>query len=109
MFWELEKTLRARTADVLAAYVDVHKAHAVPFKELPAALRPAVFMLHVMWRDKLREKGFAVRLQNAIEVVNNMRDFEKRRLMEATEYQAVSPSRGEEAPVVETHLEAELL
>jgi hypothetical protein len=109
VFWELEKTLRARTADVLAAYVDVHKAHAVPFKELPAALRPAVFMLHVMWRDKLREKGFAVRLQNAIEVVNNMRDFEKRRLMEATEYQAVSPSRGEEAPVVETHLEAELL
>lgn len=108
VFWELEKTLRTRTADVLAAYVDVHKAHAVAFKDLPSALKPAVFMLHVMWRDKLREKGFAVRLQNAIEVVNNMRDFEKRRLMEATEYQAVSPSREEEAPVAETTVEAVL-
>ena len=104
-FWEFEKTLRARTTDVLAAYVDVHKAHAVKFKELPVALQPAVFMLHVLWRDKLREKGFSVRLQNAIDVVNRLRDFEKRRLMEATAYQPVSPSRGEEAPAEETPVE----
>jgi len=92
-FWDFEQTLRARTADVLAAYVDVHKAHAVKFKELPEALRPAVFMLHVKWRDELRPKGFAVRLQNAIEVVNAMRDFEKRRLIELSAYQAISPNR----------------
>ena len=60
------------------------------FKELPEALRPAVFMLHVKWRDELRPKGFSVRLQNAIQVVNSMRNFEKRRLMETTEYQRVS-------------------
>ncbi len=89
-FWEFEQKLRARTADVLSAYVDVHKAHAVKFKELPEALRPAVFMLHVKWRDELRPKGFSVRLQNAIQVVNSMRSFEKRRLLEATEYQRVS-------------------
>jgi hypothetical protein len=105
-FWEFEKTLRARTTDVLAAYVDVHKAHAVKFKELPVALQPAVFMLHMLWRDKLREKGFSVRLQNAIDVVNRLRDFEKRRLMEATAYQPVSPSRGEEPPAEETPVEA---
>jgi hypothetical protein len=95
-FWGYEQTLRARTADVLTAYVDVHKAHAVKFKELPEAFRPAVFTLHVKWRDELRGKGYAVRLQNAIEVVNGMRDFEKRRLMDTTGYQAVAPNRNTE-------------
>jgi hypothetical protein len=90
LFWTFEQKLRARTADVLAAYVDVHKAHAVKFKELPEALRPAVFMLHVMWRDELRTKGFTVRLQNAIQVVNSMRGFERVRLINAEPYVAVS-------------------
>jgi hypothetical protein len=90
LFWEFEQKLRARTADVLAAYVDVHKAHAVKFKELPEALRPAVFMLHVLWRDELRTKGFTVRLQNAIQVVNSMRGFERVRLINAEPYVAVA-------------------
>ena len=90
LFWEFEQKLRARTADVLAAYVDVHKAHAVKFKELPEALRPAVFMLHVLWRDELRTKGFTVRLQNAIQVVNGMRGFERVRLINAEPYVAVA-------------------
>lgn len=92
-FWQYETEMRAKTADVLAAYTDVHKAHAVTFKELPEALRPAVFLLHSLWRDKLREKGFAVRLQNAITVVNGMRGFEKKRLMDSAPYEAVSPQR----------------
>ena len=92
-FWDFELFLRARTEDVLAAYVDVHKAHLVKFKELPEGLRPAVFMLHVKWRDELRSKGFSVRLRNAIEVVNAMRDFEKRRLMEVAPYEAKSPAK----------------
>lgn len=91
--WAYEQTLRARTADIMAAYADVHKAHAVAFKDLPEAYKPAVFMLHMKWRNELREKGFKVRVQNAIEVVNGMRDFEKRRLMEATPYVAVSPTQ----------------
>lgn len=95
-FWGYEQALRARTADVLAAYVDVHKAHTIKFKDLPEALRPAVFTLHVMWRDQLRAKGFSVRIQNAIEVVNGMRDFEKRRLMAATEYQPAPPKQEEQ-------------
>jgi hypothetical protein len=90
LFWTFEERLRARTADVLAAYVDVHKAHAVKFKELPEALRPAVFMLHVLWRDELRTKGFTVRLQNAIQVVNRMRSFERVRLINAEPYVAVA-------------------
>jgi hypothetical protein len=92
LFWEFEQKLRARTADVMAAYVDVHKAHAVKFKELPEALRPAVFMLHVLWRDELRTKGFTVRQQNAIQVVNSMRSFERVRLIHAEPYVAVSKS-----------------
>jgi hypothetical protein len=54
------------------------------FKDLPEAIRPAVFLLHAKWRDELRPKGFSVRLQNAIDVVNQLRSFEKKRLMEAT-------------------------
>ena len=91
MFWEYEQQLRARTTGVLNAYADVHKAHTVKFKELPEALRPAVYMLHVVWRDELRAKGFTVRLQNAIQVINAMRDFEKVRLMQLEPYVSISP------------------
>jgi hypothetical protein len=90
-FWEFEQTLRARTADILAAYTDAHKAHVVEFKDLPDALKPAVYLLHLKWRDELRSKGFSVRLQNVISVVNKMRGFEKQRLMGAAPYVAVSP------------------
>lgn len=89
-FWKHEEILRARTSDVFSAYVDVHKAHAVTFKELPAAIRPAVFLLHTKWREELRSKGFSVRLQNVIEVVNKLRPFEKKRLMEMEPYVAVA-------------------
>jgi len=92
-FWEFEQKLRARTADVLAAYVDVHKAHAVKFMDLPEAIRPVVFLLHSLWRNELRPKNFSVRLQNAISVVNHLRPFEKKRLMEAAAYVPVSPSK----------------
>lgn len=84
LFWKYEQTLRERTRNILAAYVDVHKAHTMAFKDLPDPLKPAVYMLHMKWRNELREKGFKVRLQNAIDVVNSMRDFEKRRLLEYT-------------------------
>ena len=89
-FWQYEETLRARTSDVFSAYVDVHKAHVVAFKDLPAAARPAVFLLHTKWRDELRPKGFSVRLQNVIQVVNSLRPFEKKRLMEMDPYSAVA-------------------
>jgi hypothetical protein len=89
-FWGYEECLRARTSDVFSAYVDVHKAHAVTFKDLPAELRPAVFLLHTKWRDELRPKGFSVRLQNVIEVVNKLRPFEKKRLMDMAPYVAVA-------------------
>jgi len=95
-FWEFEQTLRARTADVMAAYTDVHKAHAVAFKDLPEALRPAVYLLHLHWRDELRAKGFSVRLQNVIGVVNKLRGFEKKRLMDSAAYVPVA-GKGEVA------------
>jgi len=89
-FWKYEETLRARTNDVFSAYVDVHKAHVVTFKDLPTAIRPAVFLLHTKWREELRPKGFSVRLQNVIEVVNNLRPFEKKRLMDMGPYAAIA-------------------
>ena len=89
-FWQYEETLRARTSDVFSAYVDVHKAHVVTFKDLPTAVQPAVFLLHTKWRDELRPKGFSVRLQNVIEVVNKLRPFEKKRLMDMEPYTPVA-------------------
>ena len=94
LFWEFEQVLRQKTADVLAAYIDVHKAHAVKFMDLPEAIRPAVFVLHNLWRNELRPKNFSVRLQNVIAVVNEMRSFEKKRLMESAAYVPVSLTRG---------------
>ena len=95
-FWNYEESLRARTSDVFSAYVDVHKAHAVAFKDLPAEIRPAVFLLHTQWRDELRPKGFSVRLQNVIQVVNNLRAFEKKRLMDMEPYVAVATRETDE-------------
>ena len=98
VFWEFEQRLRVVTGDVLTAYTDVHKAHSVAFKDLPGALKPAVYLLHLKWRDELRPKGFSVRLQNVIDVVNKLRGFEKKRLMEAAPYIAAAPSEVGAAP-----------
>jgi hypothetical protein len=92
LFWKYEHALRSSTEDVLKAYTDVHKSHARAFKDLPEAIRPAVFLLHAKWREELRPKGFSVRLQNAIEIVNGLRPFEKKRLLEAAKYEA-APSQ----------------
>jgi hypothetical protein len=87
-FWDFEQQLRARTKDVVSAYSDVHKAHAVEFKQLPEEYQPAVFRLHKLFLEQLREKGFKVRLQNAIQVFSEMKDFEQRRLVLAEPYVA---------------------
>lgn len=89
--WDLETKVRQKTTEILAAYVDVHKARAVAFKDLPEAYKPAVFMLHAKWRDTLRLHGFKVRMQNAIEVFNGMRSFEQKRLLAAEPYVPVAP------------------
>ena len=86
IFLDFENKLRLLTEGVLSAYTDVHKAHCIAFKDLPESVRPAVYLLHMKWRDELRAKGFSVRLQNAIDVVNQLRPFEKKRLMESVPY-----------------------
>lgn len=101
-FWEFEQKLRLVTGGVLAAYNDCHKAHAVAFKALPEAVRPAVYMLHVKWLQELRPKGFVARLQNAVEVVNGLRAFEQRRLIEGGVYVPVAkPSAPAETSKIE--------
>jgi hypothetical protein len=91
LFWEFEQTLRARTADVLAAYEQVHKAHAMKFADLPAAYKPAVHLLHIRFLEELRSKGHKVILRTAVECVNGMKDFEQRRLLMAEAFVAVVP------------------
>lgn len=100
-FWNFEQKIRLMTTSVLGAYTDVHKAHMIAFKDLPEALRPAVFLLHAKWRDELRPKGFSVRLQNAIDVVSSLRPFEKKRLMEADPYVAAPSITFSDLPALE--------
>lgn len=110
-FWGFEQQLRARTKDVLSAYSDVHKAHALEFKQLPEEYQPAVFRLHKLFLEQLREKGFKVRLQNAIQVFGEMKDFEQRRLVLAEAYVAaevIEKPTAESAESVEEDAAAEL-
>jgi hypothetical protein len=91
-FWGYEQALRAKTAQVLAAYEIVHKAHALKFADLPAAFKPAVHLLHVAYLETLRPKGFKVLLRNAIDVVNHLKDFEQKRLLAAEAFVAPVPT-----------------
>lgn len=82
-FWTFEQTLRERTETVFQLYTAVHKARSMVFKDVPAAYKPAVFLLHKLWLEELRPKGFVVRAAEAGRVVAGMRDFEQKRLMDA--------------------------
>jgi hypothetical protein len=85
-FWNLETQLRAKTAQVLDAYIAVHKAHTMKFADLPAAYKPAVHLLHVLYLGELRAENQKVQLQNAIQIVNGLKAFEQRRLMDAEDF-----------------------
>lgn len=91
-FWAFEQQLRARTADVLAAYEQVHKAHAMKFADLPTAYKPAIHLLHVLFLEELRPKGYKVILRNAVAIVNGLKEFEQKRLMEAEPFVGPAPS-----------------
>lgn len=94
--WDLEMRLRGRSLDALFAYSDVHKAHSVAFKDLPAAYKPVVYLAHLKWRNELRERGYKLRLQNIAEIVNSLKVFEQKRLLEAGPYFSVTKLNGEE-------------
>jgi hypothetical protein len=83
IFWGFEQVLRERTDMVLNLYNAVHKARTMTFKDVPPSYRPAIFLLHKLWLDELRPKGFVVRLVEAGRVIAGLRDFEQKRLMEA--------------------------
>jgi hypothetical protein len=87
-FWAYEKTLRARTQTVFNAYCAVHKAHTVAFRDLPAAYKTPVHHMHVQYLNELRPAGKKVLLGGAIAVVNGLKSFEQRRLIEAEEWVA---------------------
>jgi hypothetical protein len=83
VFWTLETALRARTNDILKAYEAFAKMHSVSFAQLPPAYKPGVHMLHALYLATLRAEKVPVRLANAISIVNSMKTFEQRRLIEA--------------------------
>ena len=82
-FWAFEQAFRAKTNDVLKAYEDVNKTRAKTFADLNPAYKPAVFLLHSYYLTMLRpEKKGSIRLNDAIRVVNGLKAFEQRRLLE---------------------------
>jgi hypothetical protein len=83
-FWELETALRTKTTEVLKAYEDVNKTRVKTFADLSPAYKPGVFMLHNYYLTHLRpENKGSIRLNDAIRIVNAMKPFEQRRLLEA--------------------------
>lgn len=84
VFWNFEQTLRTQTNNVLKAYEDVNKTRVKTFADLNPVYKPAVFLLHNYYLTMLRpEKKGSIRLNDAIHVVNEMKAFEQRRLLEA--------------------------
>ena len=106
VFWGFEQSLRAKTEDVLKAYTAVHKARSLTFKELAVEYKPAVFLLHKLWLDELRPKGFVVRAFEAARTVAGLRDFEQKRLMAAAPF--VEPVVTEVAAEVAAEAAAEV-
>jgi len=108
VFWGYEQSLRARTDDVLSAYTAVHKARSLAFKDLAPEYKPAVFLLHKLWLEELRPKGFVVRGFEAGRVVAELRDFEQKRLMAAAPFVApvVEVPAVTEVPAVDTSVPA---
>ena len=82
-FWDLETKLREQTQVAFKAYEAVHKSHAMKFADLPVGYKPAVHLLHVEYLGSLRAAKRSVQPGNAIKVVNDLRNFEQRRLLEA--------------------------
>ena len=92
IFWNFELAFRSCIDDVFNAYTATHKSRVIAFKDLPAAYKPAVFLLHKMWLDELRPKGFVVRQAEAAIVVGRLRDFEQKRLLVAVRFVAPVPA-----------------
>lgn len=83
-FWEFESTLRLRTKDLLTAYEAANKLHSMTFASIPDAYKPGVYTLHSYYLNQLRpEKKGTIKLSNAIDIVNGMKPFEQKRLIEA--------------------------
>lgn len=103
-FWAFESILRERTADILSAYSAVHKAHTLKFSELPAAYKTPVHLLHVEYLNVLRQKKHTVQLNTVIGIVNGLKMFEQRRLLEAAPFvppEPVAEAVTEPEPVAE--------
>jgi hypothetical protein len=84
LFWSFESTLRARTNDILSCYNSFAKERSVKFADLATPYKPGVHMLHNHYLTVLRPKNAgSIKLANAISIVNSMKPFEQRRLIEA--------------------------
>ena len=109
VFWELEQKLRARTENIMEAYTDVHKLHKCKFKEIPEVYRPVVFRLHAKYMEQKKDQGEgqgkrSVSFKDVVQVVSELADFERKRLVLAAPY--VSPPASVEIPEAKEAKEA---
>ena len=81
VFWDLEQKLRAATKAVFDSYCEVHKAHEKKLADVPKPIQPCVFRLHSLYLSDLKPKNEAVKMKDAVELVNKMPIFEQRRLL----------------------------
>lgn len=80
-FWDLEQQLRAMTKTVYDSYCEVHKTHTKKLADLPKSIQPCVFRLHSYYLSDLKPNQGAIKMKDAVDVVNKMPIFEQRRLL----------------------------
>ena len=80
-FWNFEQGIRKLTNDVFDGYVQVHKAHTKKLTDYPKNISPCIFRLHAHYLEHLKSRGEVVRVNDAIELINNMSLLDQRRLM----------------------------
>jgi hypothetical protein len=80
-FWDLEQKLRAQTNTIYESYGEVHKAHAKKLADLPKAIQPFVFRLHSYYLSDLKPNQGAIKMKDAVSIVNTMPSFEQKRLL----------------------------
>ena len=68
----LENAIRTLTQQLYSAYVHCHIKHTIVFAELPMQLKTHVWSLHSLYLGTLKEKGYFIRKQEAIQYVNSL-------------------------------------
>ena len=83
VFSKFESTLRKQTLEAYNKYISVHKSRSAKFADIEPVYKPILHLAHVEYLERLRSIQKSVQLNVVIKIVNNLKIFEQKRLIEA--------------------------